>query len=242
MIVRLLRRHWYSLSLVGLTAAILLAVAFIVAVILPDTQRAAVVGGPSASPEASASPSGLPDGMAWLPMPPDADCSACHVTSEGTIGLRPVPPIAHPLEGWSDCTACHAPARLVTTAPGHSGIHADACLTCHRAGDLPAPLSRPHRERQNTACLDCHGSLAPLPADMAHRTDTVCWLCHRLPTEQPPVPKHAVRSGQTNCLDCHVAGKIGALPADHASRAASECLLCHATPSGAPISLRADSP
>jgi hypothetical protein len=242
MISRSLSRYWYSLTLAALTVAILLAAAFIVAIVLPDSQRAAIIGELSPSPASSITPSGSPEGMAWLPMPADADCSACHVTADGTVGLRPVPQIAHPLDGWSDCTACHAPARLVTTAPGHSGIHADACLTCHRAGDLPAPLSRPHRERQNTACLDCHGSVAPLPTDMAHRTDTVCWLCHRLPVEQPPVPKHAVTSGQTDCLTCHVAGSVGALPDDHQSRSASECLLCHATPSVVPISLRADSP
>jgi hypothetical protein len=232
MIRRILARHWYPLALAGLTAAVLLAAAFIFAVILPDTQRAAATAdGSVPSPGSSVAPSGVPEGMSWLAMPPDAECSACHVTAEGTIGLRPVPPIAHPLDGWGDCTACHAPERLVATAPGHTGIHAEACLTCHQEGTLPAPLSRPHRERQNTACLDCHGSVAPLPSDMAHRTDTVCWLCHRLPEEQPPVPRHAVRSGQTDCLTCHVAGSVGALPADHAKRTPSECLLCHAPPS-----------
>ena len=242
MIRRFVARHWYPLSLGGLLAAILLASAFIFAIVLPDTQRAATVSTDeqaSPGPGSAASPSGLPEGMTWLAMPPDADCSACHVTAEGTIGLRPVPVIAHPLDGWSDCTACHAPERLVATAPGHSGIHAEACLTCHREGSLPAPLSRPHRERQNTACLDCHGSVAPLPSDMAHRTDTVCWLCHRLPSEQPPVPRHAVRSGQTDCLNCHVAGNVGALPADHATRNPSECLLCHLPPgTEVPIGLR----
>ncbi len=237
---RFLARHWYSLALGALTTAIVLAAAFIVAVVLPDTERAASISaGASPTPTASTSPSGLPEVMSWLARPADADCAACHVTAQGVIGLRPVPPIAHPLQGWSDCTACHAPARLVQTAPGHTGIHADACLTCHQAGELPAPLSRPHRERQNTECLDCHGSVAPLPTDMAHRTDTVCWLCHRLPVDQPPVPKHPVKSGQTDCLTCHVAGKVGALPSDHARRPPSECLLCHASPSAdVPISLR----
>jgi hypothetical protein len=244
MIRQLLASHWYSLALAMLTAAILLAAAFILAVVLPDTQRAATTsGGPSRSPGSSVAPSAVPEGMSWLAMPQDAECSACHVTAEGTIGLRPVPPIAHPLDGWSDCTACHAPERLVATAPGHSGIHAEACLTCHQEGTLPAPLSRPHRERQNTDCLDCHGSVAPLPSDMAHRTDTVCWLCHRLPAEQPPEPRHPVMSDQTDCLTCHVAGKVGALPADHTGRTPSECLLCHAPPSAdVPISLRGDGP
>lgn len=236
MIRRVLARHWYSLTLAILTAAILLAAAFILVVVLPETQRAATA---SVASSPSPSPSTEPGGMSWLAMPADANCSACHLTAEGVIGLRPVPPIAHPLDGWADCTACHAPARLVQTAPGHTGIHADACLTCHQEGNLPTPLSRPHRERQNTACLDCHGSVAPLPTDMAHRTDTVCWLCHRLPVAQPPVPAHPVEAGQTDCLTCHVAGKVGALPDDHATRTPSECLLCHAlTATDRPISLR----
>ena len=237
MIRRFLARHWYSLAFGVLASAIVLAGAFIVAIVLPDAQRAATTtsGGPG-SP--SASPSVLPQAMSWISMPADADCSACHLTAEGAIGLRPVPAIAHPLDGWSNCTACHARERLVNTAPGHSGIHADACLTCHQEGNLPAPLSRPHRERQNTACLDCHGKDAPLPSDMAHRTQTVCWLCHRLPAEQPPVPAHSVQPGQTDCLTCHVAGKVGDLPDDHTKRTPSECLLCHAPPSSAPISLR----
>jgi hypothetical protein len=240
MIRRFLVRHWYALALATLTTAVLLAGAFAAAVVLPDTQRAASTSADSlASASPSVPPSAVPGTMTWVSMPADADCSACHLTAEGLIGLRPVPAIAHPLDGWSDCTACHAPERLVQTAPGHSGIHAAACLTCHQEGNLPAPLSRPHRERQNTACLDCHGSVAPLPTDMAHRTDTVCWLCHRLPAEQPPVPSHQVESGETDCLTCHVAGKVGALPADHASRKPSECLLCHALPSsGGPIGLR----
>lgn len=235
---RFLARHWYALTFGVLATAVVLAAAFVLAVVLPDTQRAATVSA-GASPSPSAEPSVVPKVMTWLAMPPDADCSACHLTAEGVIGLRPVPPIAHPLEGWGQCTACHAPARLVATAPGHTGIHAEACLTCHRAGDLPAPLSRPHRERQNTDCLDCHGSVAPLPKDMAHRTDAVCWLCHRLPVEPPPLPGHAVTPGQSDCLSCHVAGKVGALPDDHERRTPSECLLCHAAPAAdVPISLR----
>jgi hypothetical protein len=50
---------------------------------------------------------------------------------------------------------------------------------------------------------------------------------------------HQVLSDQTNCLSCHVAGKVGALPDDHATRTSSECLLCHASPATeTPIGLR----
>jgi hypothetical protein len=229
MIRRVLVRRWYSIAIALLAAAILVAGGFIIAVVLQDAQRAATArGGPS--PSSTGTSVASPDFMSWVVIPEDADCGACHLTENGAIGLRPVPAIAHPLEGWTDCTACHSSERLVATAPGHSGIHAGACLTCHQPADLPAPLSRPHRELQNTACLDCHGSKAPLPTDMAHRGQTVCWLCHRLPEEQPPVPAHPVSAGQTDCLTCHVAGKVGALPGDHATRTPSECLLCHAPP------------
>lgn len=79
-------------------------------------------------------------------------------------------------------------------------------------------------------CLNCHGKIAPLPTDMAHRTDRVCWLCHLLPDPQPPVPAHATVTRETDCLTCHVAGKVGALPADHDGRTGTQCLLCHGLP------------
>jgi hypothetical protein len=234
--IRLLARHWYALAIGVLAVAILAAGAFVVAVVVPqlehvDSARTAVGGSAAASSGPWPSQSIPPDVMTWLAMPADADCSACHVTDAGTIGVRPVPPMGHPLEGWTECTACHARDRLVATAPGHTGIHATDCLTCHQPGQLPAPLSRPHRETQNTACLDCHGKTEPLPNTMAHRTQTVCWLCHRLPTEQPPVVPHQIAAGETDCLTCHVAARQGALPADHKSRTVAECLLCHGPPS-----------
>ncbi len=238
--LRPLVRHAYGITVLALVTAILVLGAFIAAnIVLPElaagNDRLAL--GPTATPQAQ--PSAAADGSATASAPPTmrglvlpdtADCSACHLTSTGQIGLKPIPPMGHPLQGWTDCTACHAPAGLVKTAPGHSGIHASDCLTCHQPGNLPPPLSRPHRELQNTNCLSCHGSKAPLPADMAHRSQSVCWLCHRLPAEQPPVPAHPTVNGETDCLSCHVSGKVGALPADHASRTASECLLCHELP------------
>ncbi len=138
--------------------------------------------------------------MGGAVVPADAECTGCHSTTTGTIGVTAIPLMAHPLEGWGRCADCHAPARLVDTAPGHSGIHATECLVCHKAGNLPAPLSRPHRDNQNVACLSCHGSTAPLPSDMTHRKETVCWLCHRLPTVEPPVPAHQTAPGEADCL------------------------------------------
>ncbi len=230
MIGRLRRRYGYALAVMSLLACIVAAGAFIIVVALPEMARTSAA--PPASPASPASPSPSPIApfMAWLSLPADADCAACHLTDKGAIGLRAVPAMAHPLTGWTNCTACHASDRLVETAPGHTGLHSTDCLRCHQPQQLPAPLSRPHRELQNQACLDCHGQTEPLPSDMAHRPEMVCWLCHRVPQDQPPMPVHQVSAGQSDCLRCHVAGVDGALPADHATRDASECLLCHAPP------------
>ena len=229
MIGRVLRRVVYELPLILLLGIVAVAGAFVVLVVLPDLGRSAT-GSPQ--PTQAATPSPPESVMSWMTLPDDADCAACHVTEQSQVGVRTVPALAHPLSGWTNCTDCHASDRLVATAPGHVGIHSSDCLICHKSGDLPAPLSRPHRELQNQSCLDCHGSTAPLPADMGHRAESVCWLCHRLPQAEPPLPAHRITEGQTDCLRCHVAGVVGALPDDHATRGAAECLLCHGPQSG----------
>jgi hypothetical protein len=227
---RLLRRFGFQLSLLVLVGLIGMVGLFVVAVVLPDLQSTA--DGPTPAP--SPSPIAPTVVMSWVNLPPDADCAACHQTESG-VGVVTVPKIAHPLRGWTDCTACHANDRLVSTAPGHAGIHATDCLVCHEPADLPVPLSRPHRELQNQDCLDCHGKTEPLPADMAHRAQSVCWLCHRLPEEQPPAPPHAITAGQSDCLTCHYAGNVGELPADHLTRTANECVLCHVPSPGSSV-------
>jgi hypothetical protein len=233
MIRRALVRHGYWIVVGTLAGAVVLMAGFaVITIAIPELERAGVIAltgkpapsvEPTASPEASAAVN-----MGGAVIPETAQCTGCHVTSTGTIGLRPIPVMGHPLEGWSKCTNCHAPERLVDTAPGHSGIHASECTVCHKAGDLPAPLSRPHRDNQNVACLSCHGSKAPLPSDMTHRKEAVCWLCHRLPTIEPPVPAHQTAPGEADCLTCHVAGgRAGKLPTDHVERPPSLCLSCH---------------
>lgn len=243
---RTLARSSYWLAVAGLLAAVGLATGFIFLRVVPELRQAGYLGA-EVTPTPSLTPSPAPSASGDLLMngaviPDTAQCSGCHLTDSGALGSRPIPAMGHPLEGWSKCTACHATASLVKTAPGHTGIHATECLVCHKPGNLPAPLSRPHRDRQNQACLECHGTAkAPLPADMTHRSQNVCWLCHRLPEVPPPVPAHRTVSGETDCLTCHVAGKVGALPADHTTRTASQCLLCHdvtlgsPSPSGTPL-------
>jgi hypothetical protein len=121
-----------------------------------------------------------------IQMPKDANCEACHVTSSGTVGTKPIPKMGHPLLGFRDCTACHAPNGLVQTAPGHSSLHKDDCLVCHRPADPAvgagasasiAPM-RPEHMGGDKPCTACHGvdSHAPLPENMKGRDN--CWICH----------------------------------------------------------------
>ena len=126
-------------------------------------------------------------------MPVGADCKACHETSNGVIGVRDIPVIPHPVAHWSLCTACHDDARLVLTAPGHSGIHADQCTVCHTASAGPAPAPA-HIAAPNARCLECHGKTAPLPADMTHRPGNLCWLCHLSPSPPPTIQPGATTS------------------------------------------------
>jgi hypothetical protein len=174
--------------------------------------------GPGASPIA-------PPLAVTLPMPAGADCLGCHTTAAGGVGTASVPPIGHPLAGWTSCTSCHANDSLVKTAPGHSGIHADQCLVCHTA-TTPAAVDRPHSARQDVPCLSCHGKTAPLPDSMKNRSETTCWLCHPAAAVQAPSYPHPTPADGI-CLTCHSAGRLGALPADHADRTNGQCSACH---------------
>lgn len=238
----------YWLAVTFLVAFIMVMLGLLAAFVgIPELERAGIIGTgtatrvtPSAGPvigETTSTASPIPSGMlsmAGALVPEKSTCAGCHTTVEGAIGVANIPRMAHPTEGWSKCTNCHATSRLVDTAPGHSGIHATECTVCHKPGQLQAPLSRPHRENQNLACLSCHGSKAPLPEDMTHRKETVCWLCHRLPTVEPPVPAHQTAAGESDCRTCHTAGgKAGALPDDHVDRPATLCLSCHEVTLGA---------
>jgi len=180
---------------------------------------------PGASPTGPGASQSAPPLAVTLEMPVGADCLGCHTTAAGGVGTATVPPIGHPLAGWTSCTSCHANDSLVKTAPGHSGIHADQCLLCHTA-TTPAAVDRPHSARQDVPCLSCHGKTAPLPDSMKNRSETTCWLCHPAAAVQaPPYPHPTPADGI--CLTCHSAARLGALPADHADRTNSQCSACH---------------
>lgn len=142
-----------------------------------DWCGASPTAGPGSTPVASTRPNQAMTPIS-VEIPQSADCTGCHLRTDGTLGSNPVPAIGHPVEGWNDCTACHQTSRLVTTAPGHTGIHRDDCLVCHTKS-TPLPEARPHPPIRNTGCFECHGTTAPLPTDMSHRPDANCWLCHR---------------------------------------------------------------
>jgi hypothetical protein len=175
MIVRWLTGAGYWIAVVVMSVAIVALGAFLVAAtFVPEGEQAAI-----ATPSPVPTPSPTTVAPMRVPIPASAQCSACHGTGD-PVAVLDIPVMAHPVEGWQDCTACHADDRLVKTAPGHSGIHKDLCLACHKepSPDATSALPRPHHIVAGTACITCHGaeSKAPLPTDMAGRTN--CWICH----------------------------------------------------------------
>jgi hypothetical protein len=172
-------RRRVALRLVELAVAI--GVAVLLLGVVPELARFGLGGSPAPSgTDTALAPSGTPLGTRvpmMVVMSPDADCAACHKAVNGQITSPVIPVMAHPLAGWTDCTACHAPDGLVQTAPGHSGIHKSDCLVCHKPPSAEgSPPPRPHHVITGEPCITCHGKTAPLPTDMAGRQN--CWICH----------------------------------------------------------------
>lgn len=174
----------FRITSVLLIVGILGLGSFLLLVAVPD-----IAGQTSLIPTPTPEPTPPPkSGMALSPvgieMPPDANCEACHVTTTGVVGTRQIPPMAHPLTGWRDCTACHSLGSLVVTAPGHSSLHKDECLICHQTQDAAgtatkAPMRPEHMGEGGALCTDCHGvdEHAPMPESMKDRGSN-CWICH----------------------------------------------------------------
>jgi len=173
-----IERYGYRLTVGVLSVAIGLVGGFLLAAWLPEVTGH--VDQPVASPTTNAAPTSTPapgNVPTGLQVMPDTECTACHLESSGAIGAARSPQLAHPVEGWKDCTACHADDRLVKTAPGHSGIHKSDCLACHEVPDAEGTAPpRPHHLVTGATCVSCHGTEAPLPTDMAGRNN--CWICH----------------------------------------------------------------
>jgi hypothetical protein len=175
-------RYGYPITVVLLLTAILFVGGFVLATVVPEMARVigsgpvAPLGAPTPSPSPTA-PAPMSFAPSRIVMAPGADCGGCHLDPSGGITTRPIPMLAHPLEGWRDCTACHADDRLVETAPGHTGIHRSDCLACHKVPNVEGSAPpRPHHLPTTGTCVSCHGKEAPLPTDMTGRTN--CWICH----------------------------------------------------------------
>ena len=191
MIGRLAHRYGYRIAIAALLLAIGAVGAFLVVVAVPDLVRfpdrddqAAASASPSPGASGQSAMARSPVGIS---MPAGTDCSSCHLTTDGVVGTKTIPVMAHPLWGWQNCTACHATGSLVASAPGHSSLHKDDCLICHRAPDstsasASAPPLRPEHMGGNQPCTACHGvdKHAPMPANMVGRGDN-CWICHNGP-------------------------------------------------------------
>ncbi len=166
--------HWLVIAAAAVAGVVLFGLALAGAELVTSPAPR-----PSASAAVAASPTAPPInlGPGAIQMPAGADCKACHETTGGVIGIKDIPVIPHPVAQWPNCTECHSNARLVQTAPGHSGIHADQCRICHTVS-LGAPPPPAHPVLPNADCLSCHGVTAPLPSDMSHKPRQYCWLCH----------------------------------------------------------------
>ena len=200
MIRRALRRYAYPATILTLVLGICLAGGFVAIVAVPDLVGTAAVASPTPAPVATpaATPgSAMAKSPIGVPMASDADCGACHFTPSGGVGVKEIPQLAHPLKGFTDCTACHNPTGLVKTAPGHSTLHKTDCLVCHQqrpaasaspgstAGSSVGPMRPEHMGATGAACTSCHGvdKHAPLPASMQGREGN-CWICHNGPEYQ----------------------------------------------------------
>jgi hypothetical protein len=206
-----------------IVANIALVLALLIVVVVDSLRSTA---GHPAQDAAVASPSPstlMPMGLAHIPT--SNSCLLCHETG-GEAGLKPVPAIGHPLDGWRECLVCHTNEKLGRTAPGHDGIPQEECLNCHKVAQAGPAITQPHSKLQDQHCLSCHGKVAHLPTSMVGRNEDECWLCHKPTTLPPPEYPHQA-DARLSCRECHKSQEVGNLPIDHALRADSTCLLCH---------------
>ena len=201
----------------------LVVVAGLLGVVLFSSLRST----PGTPAQLQPSPSASQDLMAMgnAHIPTTNACILCH-DAGGSAGLKPIPAVGHPLEGWRTCSACHTNEQLGRKAPGHDGITDDQCLNCHKEAVEGQAITQPHSKLQDQRCLDCHGSYAHLPSTMAGRDETQCMLCHK-PTAYPPPESPHLHGTVVGCRSCHQSPEVGGLPIDHALRSDSTCLLCH---------------
>ncbi|HEY6057578.1 MAG TPA: hypothetical protein VIV06_06060 [Candidatus Limnocylindrales bacterium] len=171
----------------------------------------------------AASPDVMQMGLAHIPT--SNSCVLCH-EGGGKTGIKPVPAILHPIEGWRRCVTCHTDESLGRVAPGHGGIAEEECTNCHKTGTTGPAITQPHAKLHDQHCLECHGEIAHLPSSMASSREEDCVLCHKPAVLPPPSYPHAPDARLT-CRTCHQSVEVGSLPIDHALRGDASCLLCH---------------
>jgi hypothetical protein len=239
-----MKRKKLDVAITALVVLNVVAVGALLAVVLLDRIQSVNAGIPGQSESASASPGVMTMGLAHIPT--SNACILCH-ESGGSVGLKVVPAIGHPLEGWRRCASCHSGEKLGRTAPGHDGIPETECLNCHKVATAGPTITQPHSKLQDQKCLDCHGTYAHLPTSMVSKKETECWLCHKPQALPPPEYPHAA-DANLSCRQCHQSAETGALPMDHALRADNTCLLCHdikrvpASPGASPLASPGTSP
>jgi len=159
-------------------------------------------------------------------------CVDCHTADDVHRGSR-----------GPDCGACHGTADWKQSRFDHArntgyaleGRHAAlACDTCHRGGDLKAPLPRDcggchaaadvHSGRFGRTCADCHGPqewVVPSYDHSKHAEFALrgaherlgCHSCHTGIIKQQQMPK--------DCYGCHADDDV------HAGSMGRECQSCH---------------
>jgi hypothetical protein len=206
-----------------LIAANIAVLVLLLAVLILDRINGPLPGHPTQAAIASASPDLMQMGLAHIPT--SNSCELCHVAG-GKAGLKLVPTILHPIEGWRRCVTCHTNSSLGRTAPGHEGIAEEECRNCHQVAPTGVAITQPHAALHDQRCLDCHGEVAHLPTSMASSREADCVLCHEPRDLPPPAYPHAADPPLT-CRTCHQSVEVGGLPIDHALRGDATCLLCH---------------
>jgi len=215
-----MRVSWMLRTLIVLN---IIVVAMLAGSMVADWMRVLpAFGGTTPAPSAEATAGTMQMGLAHIPT--SNSCLLCH-TEGGSAGVKPIPALGHPKEGWTACLTCHTGEKLGRNAPGHDGIAETECLNCHKVAPDGPPITQAHAEL-NKPCLDCHGTVAHLPTSMVGRKQDECWLCHKPNPSPPPIKPHPDPQNLT-CRTCHQSTDVGALPINHALRADTTCVYCH---------------
>jgi predicted CXXCH cytochrome family protein len=138
--------------------------------------------------------------------------------------------IPHPIEGRSDCLACHKAGGAAKAPPAtHASYTNSMCTSCHK---LAAAAAQPTQAPAQATQAPAQPTQAPAQPTAAPAATGPASIPHTL-------------DGRQDCLLCHKAGGAAtAPPASHASYTSSMCLNCHkvaaatqpaAQPTAAPV-------